>query len=251
MDEQNKPRFSYNSPNPDTMGSDMRKGEPPVSIPTSTSQPTSASQSNGNFIPREELKPKQEFHPPTDFPSVSGGTRKPQSVPIMNAIQRLQYTPPKSGLSLWPFIIIFIVAAGMAALGYFYMDEIVQLIVGEKETSVVVEEEIPLDNLPPLPPDFITSVSPGPVLTENELKMEFITDARQSLADYFSSSGVYPANIQTDSGIFYCYRKNGAHYILGTVLDSGSAELVNDLDGEYYCGSAVKSCADPVYCEQP
>jgi len=246
MDEQNKPNFSYNSPN-----SNATAG--------GTSSQTPAGQ--GGFIPREELKPRAEFQPPTGFssdepkksPVGNVGWAKPERAPIMNQMQRLQYSQPKSGFSVWPFVVILIVAAGMAFLGYLYMDDIVQLISGRSETPAVVEEEIPPYFMPvapeeavPTPPAF----TPVPV-TENELKMEAIGDARQNLADYFSASGVYPASLQTDGDIFYCYRKNGAHYILGTILDSGSVELANDLDSEYYCGSAVKDCADPVYCEEP
>ena len=158
-------------------------------------------------------------------------------------------------------------------MAYNYFDQIYGFIFTEKETQ---EEAAPAEVETYVRPTTSTTTESGvsvatttttatttaqrtePVVVDKNLeKVANISKIKIILDSYFSTNGVYPkiadsaelaSELAKDTNSFYCYRKEGKHFVVGTTLGSDADELKADLDGSYYCGDAVKECADPVYC---
>jgi len=146
--------------------------------------------------------------------------------------------------------IIGVFLGGAVFAGYYCFEDIVDY-VGLQKTGIFVEPETPADLTPPSV--VVPEPEPEtPVLTDDEKKISDIESAKGIVDSYYFENSIYPETIDsigTDN--FYCYRKSGAHYILGTTLEEGNILLSDDLDGNYVCGDIVKNCADPVYCVGP
>ena len=170
----------------------------------------------------------------------------------------MQYNAPQSSKSwFWPvLIVIFLIVLGASVAGYYYFDEIKSFAVSKYKGifgSVEIEEPTPSPTPTPTP---TPTVPEPPVLSGDELKLDEMNDLILSLSQSFIQNGSYPATLEiTDPDGFYCYRNNGAHFVLGTTLDSSDTltqtALADDLDGSYLCGETVKECADPIYCVGP
>jgi len=224
----------------------------------------------------KELKTKKEFLSsnvaPGKLPSQISQQQPPQS--------RMQYASQSGSRSgFWIFgIIVLLVAVGVGSAVYFnYLD------FNKWYNKVIYFFGIGTEEVPPLSdkpfvekptactldakecPDgsYVSRILPDcnfiecpevAFMSENEIRIGNMGELRLEVEDYFQKNGAYPQTVvNTDKDGFYCYRKNGSHYILGTVLSEpfGALDQVSldtDLDGNYYCGSSVKNCVDPVYC---
>jgi len=227
-------------------------GRPERSVPEDIERKLKPTPTPGSILPAD--KPVLPTRP--DLMKLTGESSAQPTSPIDKS-SRLEYASKKGlGLTFW-LIVVIVLLLGFGSIGYLYFDEIYNAVFKpttieesktEKDVSfpVVIEEPI---------------VEEEVVVEEqkdvNLLKTDLIKQAQIFLADKFKADGVYPKtyNIADDSDSFYCYRKNGAHYVLGTILDpsisSGVTALAADLDGDYYCGDVVKKCADPIYCVGP
>lgn len=161
---------------------------------------------------------------------------------------RMQYIEPGNKKQFWLIgVIIFLVILGGAAAGYFYFDDLMDIIAPREEQPITEEPVISEEPIAEEP------IVEEPIITNDQKKIIAIEQARTFLASHYSENSQYPETVQIDNeDAFYCYRKSGAHYILGTILeDIDNPNLVNDLDGKYYCGETTKDCTDPVYCVGP
>ncbi|MBU1179114.1 hypothetical protein KKB69_02150 [Patescibacteria group bacterium] len=190
---------------------------------------------------------------------------------------RLQYAPKRSFKMLW-LVVLIIVLIAVGVAGYLYFDRIYNFVFkpqvesfgdGAAAPEVNSTAQDSLEILTVITSTIATSSATatpesleGQILSAevsvraedpNLLKIDAIRQGQLFLAEQFNINGVYPATyfVAGDSGAFYCYRKEGIHYILGVVLQEDSEVLENDLDGDYYCGDVIKKCADPVYCVGP
>ncbi|PIS13668.1 MAG: hypothetical protein COT67_00515 [Candidatus Tagabacteria bacterium CG09_land_8_20_14_0_10_41_14] len=149
--------------------------------------------------------------------------------------------------------IIILIFLGAGVAGYYYFDDMMNFFKTEQLPIVPAGETEP----PVVEEPFAEVVEPvEPVKTDEQLRIEAIDNLKASVKAYKVDNGLYPETIDgLDEDIFYCYRQNGEHFVLGTVLDpltpEGQGALADDLDGSYYCGDVVKNCADPVYCVGP
>ncbi len=168
---------------------------------------------------------------------------------------RLQYAPKKGlGLTFW-LVVSIVLIVGLGTIGYLYFDEIynsVFKIITTEEPTPEPTTTLPVVKDVILPEEKEEEEEKKPT-NINLVKIDLIKQAQTFLTDKFNADGVYPQtyNIADDADSFYCYRKNGTHYILGTTLDVGQVALETDLDGDYFCGDTIKKCPDPVYCVGP
>lgn len=220
-----------------------------IPTPPASNQASNQPASN-NFIPSGVVPPQAPV-PPSSLPI------PPRLQPILQS--RVQYAEPSSGrgkIILLALGILLLVGVGVAFL---YGDKLTGLFVtpasdleelapGPTVTipETKLETTVPVINTPP------SEEAPPVVLNPDELKLQTIDQLRASLNTSFAQAGSYPQTLSVgDENIFYCYRQNGAHYILGVALVPGNTALANDLDGSYLCGKTTKNCADPVYCVGP
>jgi hypothetical protein len=172
----------------------------------------------------------------------------------------MQYAAKKTSKIWLASIIIGLFVLGAASAGYYYFDEIIKIV--KPTPSDVFDVDVRDIKQPAVERLIIEieeeqpAVEEPKIVSNDEARVANINQIRLSLLSYFDQNDSYPKTIEIDDEDgFYCYRKNGAHFILGVVLDpltsSGQEALMHDLDGDYYCGETVKKCADPVYCVAP
>ncbi|MDD5033049.1 MAG: hypothetical protein PHC85_02975 [Candidatus Pacebacteria bacterium] len=189
---------------------------------------------------------------------------------------RLQ-TVSSGGKTFWLFALIFLLLIAAGA-GYYFKDEIIGLFYSSTnvieedfgaytppennfdQNQQAAEEEGTNEGL-----EVVGEITPAEqeqaAIDPNDAKAAVISQAKVFLASYYSQNGKYPTLeqfnagfqlFQSDKDAFYCYRKEGTHYVVGTTLsDATKSVLQNDLDGTYACGAATKNCADPLYCVGP
>jgi len=206
---------------------------------------------------------------PATGPNWQGGaSQEPSSVETQKRMQYSSASGPKSKLWLFISIVLLVLVGVGSAFVYFnYSEEIIGFFVSEPEPEVTPILPVPSvcakdtkvcpdgSTVSRIQPDCNFAECPEVVFTsENEIRIGNMGKLRLEVEDYFQKNGVYPQTVvNNDADGFYCYRKNGGHYVLGTVLSEplGSLDQVSldtDLDGNYYCDDIVKNCSDPVYC---
>ncbi|MCF7835591.1 MAG: hypothetical protein K9M15_00495 [Candidatus Marinimicrobia bacterium] len=235
-------------------------------------QPLTSPPASGNSAfqnsGQSNQQPKESFQQEKKNENVLGGGMKVNLASRLSSEQdkaipqkpteeksRIEYGK-KSSKSLIVLSIIILLVAGIAYGAYYYKDDIMNF-AGLGQSDVYDPEPLDTNNEPVVeePTEEVETIEPAPieevVLTEDEKNMETIKATKSEIDLYYETESVYPQLSDLEEPNFYCYRKSGAHYILGTVLEEGNILLDSDLDGSYLCGDAVKDCADPVYCEGP
>lgn len=207
---------------------------------------------------------KQQITPPVSAPT------PPQPQP---QVRPPQFTPPPTRVQYqtgspnrWIIAVVIVLILSGAGAGIYYYFDSIKTMIGGIVGGFYGEEEEPLQVYQPASePNITPEVSPAPaapvvspppeIITPqsgDDIKISAIGDLKASADAYYKQNGVYPQTVNNSNpDIFYCYRKNGGHYILGAALEFGNSVLSADLDGSYNCGDTVKECADPVYCVAP
>jgi len=173
-------------------------------------------------------------------------TQPPKPIqPIQPTKNRMEYSK-KSSKKTVIFVVIILLLGGVATGGYYYFNDIVRFVGLEKKDVYV--PTIPVVTEPVVTEPVVVEEE---ILSEDEKRINAVKEAQIDAINFYATEGIYPETSSLEEPDFYCYRKEGTHYILGTVLEEGNILLDYDLDGSYVCGDVVKNCADPVYCVGP
>ncbi|MFH1979321.1 MAG: hypothetical protein ABII97_02995 [Patescibacteria group bacterium] len=245
---------------------------PPSGLPTSHGDlPTNESVPRKEYGPTPQAQPSSfasSFSPQSSTPEES--SKPTETGPQWGGVQqpaegsgRMQYEKgAKSKSSLWVTLaIVLLIILGLGAASYYYKVEIMKVydkyfgVDGEPASTTTDTDITPPATTPPATTtDAGTDTTPpvGPELTVDEKKLKELSAKQIEVDSYYATNSIYPQTVDlTEDGNFYCYRKAGTHYILGTTLETNDEALATDLDGTYLCGETTKYCADPVYCVGP
>jgi len=220
-----------------------KQAQPPVGLPTGSA----------SIEPASSIPPKPQSPPPRTMPPLPKSADQ-----IAFEATRATYSSPHSGMKKIILFVLLAIVLAAAGVAYLYMNQLLDYFI-PPVTDIGDLGPVPVVNNPavsPAPASSSPPVTEAPpvVLSPTEEKLQMIDELRILLVTAHSKNGVYPQTLSAADGedVFYCYRQNGTHYILGAVLDDeNSTALDNDLDGNYLCGQTTQNCADPVYCVGP